>query len=895
MSLTFRLTINDIKISNGNILDRVEFVTDFGSEDFTVGRFLVPTAKIKLHEDVSIKTGDIVKIYIDDVIYGTYEPYEITSGIMSRDITLYAMPYFELTKTYIPTGEDYTTRSLLLEMQTNIGFTVANFDSLSVVDMKGVVADTGANLLQAISMLLGANVVINSNGEIEFISIGSSTVHEIAQSQITSITKADTIDYLITRIIGKLSDSDENPIVVGTQANSFNDLSIINPYLTESICTSILGTLPNYTGFDLTIFDSPSFKPLDRVKFTYKGTEYTIPVMNLTLTFSVGGLVAKVQSCVSTAQDKTNNYKGSFTSKLEVMRNVQSELNTKIEVVDGRVSSLITRTDVIEDDIVTVHDQYTQIQQDLGNINLTVGEIVREEMTENMDELIGDSVGDLVDDKVNASLGDLTTKVETNTENISSLQINLDSVTTTVNEEVETINEDLYLLQTRVSSAEQKITKDAIVSTVSDSYVSKTDYNNMIIGGENMIVNSNFEYGLSGWAYTNTANAERWSVTSDGTLKFFDNTTTENKWYQLFSETPINVSVIVGEEVTLSFEYKVMDTSVVGSSAIAYIRFYTEEMKDSTSQADAVGYYNFYVGNDYANGVNNYTDGTWDRCERTITVPEGAVYCRVASYCASQGEIYWRKYQLEVGNKSTSWKSSIQDAGLYANSLSNDISTEVQDLSEIVALNNGSDALTPMMKVKLVAEYEDATSVFDNLKEMYTSVGDTSYSNLLSDMTTAHTNLTTEIDSINSSITTTDETGLSATLELFNTFYSSAESLNKAIVSALKGITDELSTSITQLSNSVDIQINSFNEELGEFRTNFVFGSDGLTIKSSADATKYIKLDNDSLDFMDNNTMVAQISDEQLTITSAEIEKEMKIGNLKIKPSGIGGIIFVFE
>lgn len=891
----FKLTINDIKISNANILDRVEFVTDLGAEDFTVGKLIVPTAKIKLHEDVSIKTGDVVKIYIDDVQYFVGEPYEITSGIMSRDITLYAMPYFELTKTYTPTGEDYTTRSLLLEMQTNIGFTVANFDSLSVVDMKGVVADTGANLLQAISMLLGANVVINSNGEIEFISIGSSTVHEIAQSQITSITKADTIDYLITRIIGKRSDSDEEPIIVGTQANSYNDLSIINPYLTESICTSILGTLPNYTGFDLTIFDSPSFKPLDRVKFTYKGTEYTIPVMNLTLTFSVGGLVAKVQSCVSTAQDKTSNYKGSFTSKLEVLRNVQSELNTKIEVVDGRVSSLITRTDVIEDDIVTVHDQYTQIQQDLGNINLTVGEIVREEMTENMDELIGDSVEGLVDDKVNASLGDLTTKVETNTENISSLQINLDSVTTTVNEEVETINEDLYLLQTRVSSAEQKITKDAIVSTVSDSYVSKTDYNNMIIGGENMIVNSNFEYGLSGWTYANSADAERWSVTSDGTLKFFDNTTTENTSYQLFSETPINVSVIAGEEVTLSFEYKVMDTSVVGSSTIGYICFYTEEFKDSTSQTDAVGYYNFYVGNDYANGINNYTDGTWDRVERTVTVPQNAVYARVSAYCAIQGEIYWRKYQLEVGNKSTSWKASVQDAGLYASSLSNMLSTELGDLSEIVSLNNGSDAITPMMKVKLVSEANDAKSIYDNLFSMYQTVGVTDFSDLVTDMVNAHMKLTSSVETMQDTITETSETGLATILDNFNKFYATADILNQAIINALKGITNDLSTSITQLSESVDIQINSFNSELGAFKTNFSFGADGLTIKSSADATKYIKLDNDSLDFMDNGQKVAEITNQQLNITSAQINNDLKIGNMKIKPSGIGGVIFVFE
>ena len=112
-----------------------------------------------------------------------------------------------MTKTYQPTKENYTTRSLLLEMQTNIGFNVANFDSLSVVDMNGVVADTAINILQAIAMLLGANVTINSNGQVEFINISSTTVYEISQSNITSITKSDTTDYHITRIIGKLSEN----------------------------------------------------------------------------------------------------------------------------------------------------------------------------------------------------------------------------------------------------------------------------------------------------------------------------------------------------------------------------------------------------------------------------------------------------------------------------------------------------------------------------------------------------------------------------------------------------------------------------------------------------------------------------------------------------------------
>ena len=145
------------------------------------------------------------------------------------------------------------------------------------------------------------------------------------------------------------------------------------------------------------------------------------------------------------------------------------------------------------------------------------------------------------------------------------------------------------------------------------------------------------------------------------------------------------------------------------------------------------------------------------------------------------------------------------------------------------------------------------------------------------------------------SVNATDESGLSAVLNKFNVFYESADALNQAIINGLKGVTDSLSTSIEQLTKEVNIQISSFNTQLGQITTRFTFGTDGLTIKSTANATKYIKLDNDSLDFMDNGQKVAEITNQQLNISKATITNEMKIGNMKIKPSGIGGVIFVFE
>ena len=605
--MNFKLTINDVKISNTNILDRVEFVTDMGAEDFTVGKFIIPTAKLKLHEDVAIKVGDVVKIYLDDVQYFIGEPYEIKQGQMSRQVTLYAMPYFLLTKTFTPSTTNYTTRSLLLEMQVSIGFTVANFDSISVIDMNDVKADTGINLLQSIAMLLGVNCFITEHGEILFKLIGSDTVeyrlvtkngeyiqtlanedlivvdtdtHGIAQSQITSIVKSDTTDYHITRIIGKLSDNDENPIVVGTQANSWNDLTLINPYLTESICTSILSKLPNYTGFDLTIFNAPLLKPLDKVTFTYKGTEYTIPVMNLTLTFSVGGLVAKVQSCVSNAQDKTSDYRGSFSTKLEVIKNVQSELNTKVEVVDGRVSSLITRTDVIEGDMVTIHDQYSQIQQDLGNIDLTVGEAV----------------------------------------------------------------------------------------------------SNMNIGGENLILNSNWEKGLDvNWSSSRCFEIDA----SDSSLKYVITSSSIAEERYKHSDA-ISLAGLHGRDLAFSCEYWVQALS---TRPIAMIAFFDLEEEVGTEECIS---FVFVIPNS-----SDMKTHEWNRATHIVTVPDNANFVRVSACSPSNEAIWWRRLQLQLGSVATDWHPSPKDVGQDVNDLKGQVQANTES---IASLQINADSISATVK-----------------------------------------------------------------------------------------------------------------------------------------------------------------------------------------------------
>ena len=96
----FKMYINGNLIDNQYILDSIEFNIESGMNDYTVGQLLIPTAKIKLHNDVDITYDSVVKIFLvendAEVAYGVYEPYEIKQGNLARDIVLYPQCYFLL-------------------------------------------------------------------------------------------------------------------------------------------------------------------------------------------------------------------------------------------------------------------------------------------------------------------------------------------------------------------------------------------------------------------------------------------------------------------------------------------------------------------------------------------------------------------------------------------------------------------------------------------------------------------------------------------------------------------------------------------------------------------------------------------------------------------------------
>lgn len=84
--------------------------------------------------------------------------------------------------------------------------------------------------------------------------------------------------------------------------------------------------------------------------------------------------------------------------------------------------------------------------------------------------------------------------------------------------------------------------------------------------------------------------------------------------------------------------------------------------------------------------------------------------------------------------------------------------------------------------------------------------------------------------------------------------------------------------------SETDSKLDNVQNKVDVYTTWFNMDNDGFTIvktENGAELSLKMKLDNDSLDFMDGNTVVAYISNEKLMINSAEIKGVLDVGGFR--------------
>ena len=304
------------------------------------------------------------------------------------------------------------------------------------------------------------------------------------------------------------------------------------------------------------------------------------------------------------------------------------------EDVDSSITNLESNTK-------TLSTQYTSLNQTLTSLSATVNSNTT---------------------KINAKAdGSTVTSLQTKVTNI---QTDLNGYKTTVTNTYATkssLND--YATTKAVSTAiDQKA--DSIIQTVSATYTTKTDFNNMQIGGRNLLLNTN--KGVDGWRWTANGGVQSLTEYNSGTYSV--------KCVQAIIKTPSTGYCILlfgninrnklqaNKQYTLTFD---IYSSTTGKTDICYAQ---------DTRAQNCGWF----------GTCNYKAKTWVHFAGTVTfnsINPNQKQCIYFANVNSVGSWIVANLKLEEGNKSTAYSAAPEDTDALINTLQSNVTNIQADLA----------------------------------------------------------------------------------------------------------------------------------------------------------------------------------------------------------------------
>ena len=228
-----------------------------------------------------------------------------------------------------------------------------------------------------------------------------------------------------------------------------------------------------------------------------------------------------------------------------------------------------------------------------------------------------------------------------------------------------------YPTTTQMNSA---ITQKAneITNTVSKTYTSKADFNNLSIGGTNLLKNSDFIRGKESWSFDKYS-----SIDTTRTFNGHDSAKiivsgSESYGFRGISQT-IDKPFNSGDTFTASLWYYVSSTSGFDDDFAFDIDIKKSGNTNFSTVSGAI------CTIPYANLVT----GKWTRAYFTITLSEDCEAIRFNCYLKKNGLIRVADLQVEEGSKLTAWSPSPEDFNGDLDIIRTDVSSVTQTASSL--------------------------------------------------------------------------------------------------------------------------------------------------------------------------------------------------------------------
>lgn len=452
---------------------------------------------------------------------------------------------------------------------------------------------------------------------------------------------------------------------------------------------------------------------------------------------------------------------------------------TAITVAQGQISGLINENTIIKGDITTISNKYTSLKATVDGINTTVSSHTS-------------SIGNLTTD-----LSGVSGKVATVENKQASLEQNLNGFKTTV--------ASTYSAKTELSTVDGKVT--ALTSRVSTAESSITQLNNSIDlsvsnlkkivqeGNNNLVSNSNWFKGTSGWRLSTTL-AGNYFYGVSGSIAI------EDKYYIRLGHINNNATsiiyadsqkfpVVAGEKITYGGF-----GSALSNAVIRIFLLFTDNTADISADNNFMSGYTWL----------DFTTTNFVKKNLTVTVPSGATraFVRIRMHkldttinTDSSGVI--SSLMVRKGEEIFEWCPSQGDSFLYIDEQTANLQVNINDITSRVSSTEST-----------------ISTINGNISSLQTR------------MSSAEQKITSSaiINTVRSSTAYTNDLNAKANQSALNTTNSNISNLTTRVNSVEQNITATAIT--TTISSAITSGTGSINT------TQFVMDKTGFTVKNGA-------------------------------------------------------------
>ena len=203
-----------------------------------------------------------------------------------------------------------------------------------------------------------------------------------------------------------------------------------------------------------------------------------------------------------------------------------------------------------------------------------------------------------------------------------------------------------------VNTAVTNATKDMATNSSVNNAIG-----NLQIGGRNLIKNSAFISGISGWLPTRNDSQlildNSIKLNGHPTIKISNTGLTQNSWYGVRTyDNLVDSTIYKGVTYTLSCWYYVKDKTTIDSNLTLQLKGYKA---DATTESSIPNAATTVLPKDIANEK-------WTKISVTFTPTETFTKCCARAHFDKNGTAWVTDFKLEKGNKATDWTPAPEDA-----------------------------------------------------------------------------------------------------------------------------------------------------------------------------------------------------------------------------------------